>query len=195
MSSRQARAKAARRRHRRPPAAATTATVPAAEGPAPASSGQADPPTVSCRPRLRPGRSWLWALGWVVAFAAAGPRIFPAATVAGAVAQGAVAGAAVVATLALWRALAPRLGRWTALAAVCVLWAAVMGALAWASPNCPGRLGPAGRCGTDEVATYLVIGALTPAMVGLALLPLGGAVRLLRWAGVRALAWRAARAG
>lgn len=126
---------------------------------------------VRCQSAVRRVReAWGRTGGWVKAFGAvaaaalagllAGPAITPGvggwARVAGS-AAGAATALSVVG-VAAWRR---RLGTLTAIAAVATVWGGVFAAVAALSPTCPGGEQEA-RCSVEEVATWGMLGLLTP---------------------------------
>lgn len=84
-----------------------------------------------------------------------------------------------VASLLVHLRVAPRVGRFTSVAALSVVWSVLFLAVALLSPSCPGT-DDGVRCSTFEAGTWMLSGALMPIMWGVLLLPLGFLVRVVR---------------
>jgi hypothetical protein len=102
-----------------------------------------------------------------------------------AVGFGSAIGIVLASGVVAYLALARRIGRLTAVAALSVVCAAALGAAAAVSPVCPGGTS---RCTSGEVGTWMLSGALLPAVWALMLLP-GAAMLRLALRAVR-FAWR-----
>lgn len=112
-----------------------------------------------------------------------------------------VIGVLLVGGFYLFRAISRALGWLTAIAAMSLIGATIMGAFAAIASTCPAALEP-GRCSTQEIGTWVMVGAMMPAgyilAIGVPVALVGAALAAGRmaWAPARdkVRAARAARA-